>query len=176
VTTPSEIRRSTEEGQAAYAAGRYSAAVDRFRSAAQAYAALGDQLNCAEQQNNLSVALLKLGLAKEALDAALGTDEIFARAHDARRQGMAVNNQGAALDTLGRSDEALAAYERAAAFLAEAGEGELRALVLKAAASIELRRGKLADSGLRMIGALEARQKPSIFERLLRFLLRIVQR
>ena len=79
----------------------------------------------------------------------------------------------AALVELGRLDEALTAYERSAGLLADAGEGDLRALVLKAAAGIQLRRGKVTESGIRMIGALEAKRHATIFERLLRFFVRI---
>jgi hypothetical protein len=89
---------------------------------------------------------------------------------------MAINNQAAALEALHRWDEALLAYERAAQLLAEAGDGELRSLALKSAAAMQLRRGKIAESGLRMIGVLEARDRPSIFERILRALLRVIQR
>jgi tetratricopeptide (TPR) repeat protein len=119
------------------------------------------------------VALLKLHKDQDALDAALGTDEIFGGIEDTRRQGMAIGNQAAALESLGRLDEALSAYERSAQFLADAGEGDLQSQVIKAVAAIQLRRGKLSESGIRMIGALEAKRHPSIFERLLRFFVRI---
>ena len=89
---------------------------------------------------------------------------------------MALNNQAAAFENLRRLDEALSAYERSAALLAEAGEKEMRAVVLKAAAGLQLRRGKVAESGIRMIGVLEAQEHPSVFERVLRYLLRLAQR
>jgi hypothetical protein len=89
---------------------------------------------------------------------------------------MAVGNQAAALEGLKRWDEALAAYERSAAIFAEAGEGELRSMVLKSAAAIKLRRGQIGDSAIKMIGSLEAKEKPSFLERALKFLLRFAQR
>jgi tetratricopeptide (TPR) repeat protein len=162
-----------EEGKKDFAAARYQAAAERFRLAAQGFAEINDPINVAEQDNNLSVALLKLRRPQDALEAALGTDAVFSAAGDVRRQGMAVNNQAVALQDLDRIDEALAAYERSASLLQEAGEGDLCAAVLKAAAAIQLRRGKVVESGTRMIGALEARQKPSLFERLLKLLLRL---
>jgi tetratricopeptide (TPR) repeat protein len=171
-----ELKQLAGDGKTAFESARYELAAELFRSAAQGYAALRDAVNAAEQQNNLSVTLLKLGRSQEALDAALGTDEVFAAVHDVRRQGMALNNQAAAFENLGRRDAALSAYERSAPLLGEAGEKEMRAVVLKAAAGLQLRRGKLADSGLRMIGVLEAREHPSFFERLLKYLLRLVQR
>jgi tetratricopeptide (TPR) repeat protein len=169
-------KQTGEDGKRAFESGRYDTAAQLFRSAAQGYAALNDAVNAAEQKNNLSVTLLNLGRSQEALDAALGTDEVFAGLHDVRRQGMALNNQAAAFEALRRLDEALSAYERSGPLLAEAGEKEMRAVVLKAAAGLQLRRGKLAESGIRMIGVLEAREHPSVFERVLRYLVRLVQR
>ncbi len=89
---------------------------------------------------------------------------------------MAVGNQAAALEALKRWDEALAAYDRSAELFSQVGDGELRAMVLKSAAAIKLRRGKVSESAFKMIGSLEAKEKPSIFERMLRSLLRFVQR
>jgi hypothetical protein len=45
-------------------------------------------------------------------------------------------------------------------------------VVLKAAAAIQLRRGRLRDSGLSMLGALGSGLKPTFLERALRSLLR----
>ncbi len=171
--TAPETRKMADDGKAAFEAGRYASAVDLFARAVRGYDDLNDKVNAAELRNNLSVALLKLGRNQEALDAAAGTDEIFGSIADGKRQGMAIGNQAAALESLGRADEALAAYERSAEILGEAGEGDLRSLVLKAAAGIRLRQGKLAESGIRMLGALEAKKHPSIFERVLRFLVRV---
>jgi len=168
MTNPADLQQSVQAGKEAFESGRYQQAADRFRAAAEEYAELGRVSDAAEQSSNLSVTLLKLSRPREALAAAIGTDEIFAAAGDIRRQGIALNNQAAAYEQLGRAEEALSAYERSS-------EG-LRAEVLKAAAGLQLRRGRLADSGVRMIGVLEAREHPSFFERILKFALRVVQR
>jgi tetratricopeptide (TPR) repeat protein len=165
-----------EQGKQAFQAGQLEQAVDSFRAAAETYASAHDELNSAESKNNLSVALLQLGKDQESLEAALGTDDVFAKAGDLKRQGMALGNQAAALEALKRFDEALAAYERSASVFAEADEGDLRAMVIKSAAGIKLRRGKVKDSVFKMIGSLEAKQNPSIFDRVLRTLIRFVQR
>ena len=165
-----------EEGKQAFADGQYEPAAGKFEAAAAGYASLGDKLNAAEMKNNLSVALLKMGKGQAALDAALGTDQVFAGGGDLKRQAMAIGNQAAALEALKRWDEALAAYDRSAQLFSEAGEGDLRAMVLKSAAAIKLRRGKVTDSAFKMIGSLDAKDKPSFFERLLRSLLRFIQR
>ena len=176
MATGSELQKLTEDGKLAFEAGNYETAAAMFENAAQGYTALDDQVNAAELKNNRSVALLKMGMAQEALDAVLGTQDIFAHAGDLKRQGMAVGNQAAALEALKRYDEAFAAYEESAGIFADAGEGDLRSMVLKAAAGIKLKRGKLTDSAIKMIGSLEAKEKPSIFERILKYFLRFLQR
>jgi tetratricopeptide (TPR) repeat protein len=176
MNTDLTFKIAAEDGKRAFEAARYDAAAEKFREAARGYAQLGDALNEAEQNNNLSVTLLKLGRAREAFDLAHGTDELFARHGDVRRQGIALNNQAAALEDLKKPEEALAAYERAAELLGRAGEKEYRSLALKAAAALQLRRGRVTDSGVRMVGVLESREHPSILERILKFILRLVQR
>jgi len=176
MATPSELQQLAETGKLDFESGNYESAVSNFENAAKGYAALNDEVNAAEMKNNLSVSLLKLGKAEEALTACLGTDEIFARAKDLKRQGMAVGNQAAALEALKHFEEALAAYERSAQLFADAGEGDLRSLVLKSAAGIKLKRGKIGESAVKMIGSLEAKDRPSLFDRILKFFLRLVQR
>ena len=174
--TPSELQQLDQTGKLDFESGNYESAVSHFENAAKGYAALNDEVNAAEMKNNLSVTRLKLGKAEAALTACLGTDEVFARAKDLKRQGMAIGNQAAALEALKRFDEALAAYERSAQIFADAGEGDLRSMVLKSAAGIKLKRGKIGESAFKMIGSLEAKEKPSFFDRILKFLLRLVQR
>src|SRR5574337_1132688 len=157
MATQAELHKLAETGKQAYEAGEYESAVSAFETAANGYAALNDDINAAEMKNNLSVALLQLGKPREALGAVLGTEQVFARAGDLKRQGMAVGNQAAALESLKLFDEALAAYERSAQIFAEAGEGDLRATVLKSAAALKLKRGKVTESAFKMIGTLEAK-------------------
>ena len=176
MTSDSELKKSADEGKLAFEAGNYDSAAAAFEDAAKGYASLNDPLNEAEMKNNLGVTLLKLGKAQEALDVVAGTDTVFAQAKDLKRQGMAVGNQASALEALKRFDEALGAYERSAQIFADAGEGDLRSMVLKSAAGIKLKRGKVTDSAVKMIGSLEAKAKPSIFDRILRFFIRLVVR
>ena len=105
----------------------------------------------------------------------LGTDEVFAGANDLKRQAMSLGNQAAALEALKRPEEAIEKYERAADLFRDAGEGDMRAMVMKSAAAIKLKTGKVTDSAFKMMGALEAKDRPSIFERILRFFLRLIK-
>jgi tetratricopeptide (TPR) repeat protein len=170
---PSDPAQLAEQGKQAFAAKEFDKAAASFTEAASAYAAFNDPLNEAEMKNNLSVALLQAGKAQEALDAATGTDQVFAKAGDVKRQAMAFGNQGAALEGLKKMDQALEAYQRSAALFAEAGETEMRSVVLQSAAAIELRRGKMMDSALSMIGSVESTKKPNLMQRLLKFLIRL---
>ena len=162
------------QGKEAFSAKKYDQAVNAFTEAAAAYEAQDDALNAAEMKNNLSVALLQAGRAKEAYEAAAGTEDVFAQAGDAKRQAMAFGNQAAALEALKELDRALEAYEKSAALFAEAGESEMRSMVLQSAAAIKLRRGKITDSALSMIGSVESTKKPNLLQRFLRFLLRLM--
>ena len=170
-----ESDQIAEQGKLAFANKNFTEAANLFRQAADGYTAVQSELMAAEMMNNMSVALLQAGKAREALEAALGTDRLFEHAKDIKRQGMAVGNQAAALEGLNRYDEAIAAYERSAELFAQAGEGDLRAMVMKSAAAIKLKTGKLTDSAFKMMGSLDVKDNPSFFERILKFFLRFLK-
>lgn len=169
-----EPQQLAEQGKLAFIDKKFDQAASAFSEAASAYEALDDALNAAEMKNNLSVALLQAGKAQEAYDAAAGTDEIFAQAGDVKRQAMAFGNQAAAQEALKKVDQALEAYERSAALFAEAGESEMRSTVLQAAAMLRLKRGKMVDSALSMIGSVQSTKKPNLLQRFLKFILRFM--
>jgi tetratricopeptide (TPR) repeat protein len=164
-----------EQGKQAFRNKRFDEAAGLFRQAAEAYALDRADLMTAEMRNNLSVALLQAEKPQESLDAALDTDRVFEQIGDRRRQGMALGNQAAALEALGRYDEAVEKYEHAASLFAEAGEGDLRSMVMKSSAAIKLKTGRLTDSAFKMIGALDAKEKPGFLERILKFFLRFIK-
>jgi tetratricopeptide (TPR) repeat protein len=161
-----------EQGKRAYERGQYDEAAQLFRRAAQGYSLGQASVQAAEMNNNLSVTLLQAGKAREALDAALGTDQVFAAASDVKRQAMALGNQAAALEALHRYDEALETYGRAELLFSQTGEGDMLSLVKKSMAAIRLKRGDVLQSALNMVGSVEAKSRPSFFERILKFLFR----
>ncbi|RJP55554.1 MAG: tetratricopeptide repeat protein [Anaerolineaceae bacterium] len=167
-----EPHQLAEEGKRAFAAARYAEAAHLFEEASRGYTLGRDRLHAAEMDNNHSVALLKNNQPQQALDAAAGTDQIFESHADVTKQAMAFGNQAAALDALKRYDEALMLYERAAELFDKMGEKDMRALVLKSAAAIRLKQGKLSEAGMEMLGSLGAVEKPSLWQRFLKFLLR----
>jgi len=132
-------------------------------------------LQAAESKNNLSVALLQAGKAKEALEAALDTDKVFAGANDVKRQAMAIGNQAAALEGLHRYDEALEKYELSADLFSTVNEGDLRAMVMKSAAALKLKTGKITESAFKMMGSLDVKKNPTLFERIMKFFMKFIR-
>lgn len=162
-----------EQGKREYEQENYLAAADLFSNAAQAYTIAKDGLNAAEMKNNQSVALLQAGKAKEALQATEGTEEIFEKAGDIKRQGIAVSNRAAALEGLKEWDEALAEYDRAASLFEQAGEGDMHSTVRKAAANVNLKRGRLTNSQMDVLDSLRLVEKPTFLQRIMKFLVRL---
>lgn len=169
-TTPLSL---AEEGKKEYGKGNFKAAAGLFSQAAQAYASKLDALNEAEMKNNESVALLQAGDAAGALQATEGTEEVFQKAGDLKRQGIAVGNRAAALEGLKKWKEALDEYDRAAAIFEQAGEGDMHSLVRKAAAGIKLKRGRITDSQMDVLDSLRLVEKPTLTQRLMKFLMRL---
>lgn len=161
------------KGKREYEKENYRAAADLFLRAAQAYADARDEINAAEMKNNESVALLRAGKAKEALQATEGTEEVFQTAGDIKRQGIAVSNRAAALEGLRQWDAALAEYDRAASLFEQAGEGDMHSIVRKAAANINLKHGRFVDSQMDVYDSLRLVKKPTLVQRIMKFLVRM---
>jgi hypothetical protein len=107
------------------------------------------------------------------LQATDGTEEIFQKAGDIKRQGIAVSNRAAALEGLKKWNEALAEYDRAASLFEQIGEGDMHSVVRKAAANINLKRGRIVDSQMDVYDSLRLVEKPSLTQRFMKFLMRI---
>ncbi len=151
-------------------------AAEQFARIAEQYQAQGDLLQAAEMRNNQSVALLQGSDAKGALQAVEGTISLFAEAGDRRRQAMALGNRAAALEALGRLEEAAADYRQAADLFAELDERELRATTLNALGAVLLKLQRPTDAALAAQAALEAHPHPTLKQRLLRRLSRLAFR
>lgn len=157
------------EAQRLYQAGNYADAAKAFAEAAAAAAQEGgDELTSAEMKNNQSVALLRAKQAQAALAASQGTEAIFAKAGDLRRQGMALANQASALEALGRRKEAVLGYQQAADFLERAGEGDLRAEIMQLLAVHYLRRAKFIDAAIALQSGLAGVKNPTAKQRLMK--------
>jgi tetratricopeptide (TPR) repeat protein len=160
-----------EQARKAYEAGDLPTAVQLYTQAASGFSAEGDALASAEMKNNLAVALLRSGQAEAALEAAGGTDRTFAAGGDPSRQGMALANQGAALQALRRVEEAVELYKRSAEALAQAEEGDLRAEVMQLLAVLYMRRLKFYDAILALQSGLAGVRNPTAKQRLMKKIL-----
>ncbi len=166
--TPQEI---ADQAKQIYQTGDYPAAVQAFAEAASAYSDEGDAPMSAEMKNNQSVALLRDKQAQAALEAAQGTDLVFAEAGDFRREGMALANQASALDALKRFKEAIDIYTRAGDALELAGEIDLRLEVMQLLSALYLRRFKFLDAIITLQSGLAAVKNPTPKQRFMKKLL-----
>ncbi len=160
-----------KNGQQLYRSGKYLEAAEQFEKAAKAYAESGEIILSAEMANNQSVALLQAGDAQGALKACEGTEKIFHQAGDVEREGIAIANYAAALEGLNRLEEALEHYQRAAALFKQIQNSEMRAVVLKAISSLQIRTNRQLEALVSMDAALEEQKKLTLKERILKKLL-----
>ena len=165
------IDQLTNRAKQAYGAKKFKEAIDLFGQAADIYTTNGDILMAAEMKNNQSVALLQNGNAQASFDIAVGTDEVFAREGDKKRQGMALANQASALEALKKKKEALELYERSASLLAEAGENNLRADVMRSISAIKVGQGKFVDAVMSMQDGVIEIKEPTLKQRIIKKLL-----
>jgi tetratricopeptide (TPR) repeat protein len=162
------VQRTLDEAKKAYQNGEYAEAARLFAQAAEWFKAAGQVIDAAEAANSQSVALLQAGDAEAALQAGQGTDKVFADGNDPGKQALALGNQGAALEALGRNDEALAAYKECARLLKETGDAENRAVVLKSISALQVRTGHHLEALASMDAALETAPRLSFRERMLK--------
>ncbi len=69
--------------------------------------------------------------------------------------------------------EALAEYDRAASLFEQVGEGDMHSIVRKAAANLNLKRGRLSDSQMDVFDSLRLVEKPTLIQRIMKFLVRM---
>ncbi len=176
MTDSDSIESWTEKAKKAFSAKDYALAGKLFLETAQKNESAGNALQAAEMRNNASVALLKAGRAVEALTAVAGTPAIFEKAGDSVRQGMALGNQAAAYEDLHRLDEALRDYRLSAELLKGSSASEMRGLVLKRIAGIQVRNKKPVHALFAMDAAIDSSQKRSLSDRLIRWLMRFIRK
>jgi len=136
------IKSLSEESIKCFQSKKYKEAAQGFRSCISALESSGDPLDLAEMRNNLCVTLIQMGESEEALQAVAGTDEVFAKAGDGKRQGMALANQANALESLNRYEEAITAYEKARDCLRASGEKKLLAITLRSLSDLQMKTGR----------------------------------
>ncbi len=162
-----------EEGQAAYRNKEFLSAAKLYQAAAEGFKASGDEIKAAELANDCSVAYLKGGEAAQALGASQGTEQVFAAIGNLKQQAIAIGNQAAALQDLKKWVEALTAYQKSAELLLAAGETELRAYVMQAISSIQLRNHQYLEAYATLRAGVMGVKKPDLKQRVLKLLVQI---
>jgi tetratricopeptide (TPR) repeat protein len=143
-----------------------------FAASAVAYEHAGNALDAAEMKNNQAVVLLRMKTPQEALSLIEGTPAVFSAAGDLRRYGIALGNEGTALEDLGRTDDALR-YQQAAEVFEEAGEEQMRAMMLGLSHNHRAAR----QAGRFYVSAVDGMagvQEPTFRQRVLKLLMRIM--
>lgn len=163
----------SKQAKEVFESGNFIEAAKLFGSAQKEYQVNGDRLMAAEMANNCSVARLKAGDGHGALEAALNTEEVFAEAGDLHRQALALGNQAAAYEALGKIKLAIEKYQISADLLKQTGDKELRSYVLKNLSALQLRSGDQLQAMATMEAALDNQKKLSFKERFLKKLLRL---
>lgn len=160
------------DAERAYKSKNYLAAANSYRAAAHSYAQTNERLPEAEQLNNASVAYLQAKQPGIALEVTLGTDRVFAEAGDKRRQAIALGNQGAAYDAMGRLEEAARAYQESSKLLTVINDQELKPVVIQSLSAVQLRQGKQMEALATMGAGLDQLEHPGLKQRLIRKMLR----
>jgi tetratricopeptide (TPR) repeat protein len=168
MTASSDPQILIKQGKKAFENEQFEAAARLFEQAVQIQKNTDDEPGAAESANNASVAYLKAGLPSEAMQAALGTDLIFAKIGDLRRQGIALGNIAAAHEALGSFEAALECYRRSADLLKEAGDSEYLSFALHNLSTLQLRTGQQLEALASMHSSLENRKKLSLRDRIMK--------
>jgi len=168
-----KVEKLVKEGKSAYQRGEYLDAAKLFEAARQAYLASEDVLNAGEMANNASVSYLQAENAEEALRAVEGIAPLFAQSGDLRREGMTLGNMAAALEALGRDEEAAETYLQSANILSQAGEDQLRANVMQSLSMLQFRSGRQLQALASFKDGLDGVKKPTPKQSFLKKLVRI---
>jgi tetratricopeptide (TPR) repeat protein len=170
ILTPQQIER---EAKSFYQAGDYMKAAKSFEAARQGYTLANKSIMAAEMANNCSVSYLMAGEKESALKALEGVEFAFIQAGDQKRQAMTLGNQAAALDALGRLDDAEQKYWEAAEILKELGDTDLRLPIMQSISSLQLRTGRHFQAVASMYAGVEKIKNPTLKQRFLKRLLSI---
>ncbi len=145
----------------------YSLSADFFSRAADLAHAEHQDVDEAEQRNNLSVAMLFAGNAQQAYEAALGTDQVFLAHKDIKRQAMALGNTAQALEELKDFPRALEFYDQAIDVLKGENQGEIRSMLLKRKAMLQAKTKDIYQGVATFDTSLDERPNRGIKEKFL---------
>jgi len=168
-----ELEQLVNEAQKAYRGADYRKAVENYKAAQVGYQAKGDSIKAAEMANNCSVALLRAKDAPGALLILEGVDKIFENVGDFRGLAITCGNRGAALEALGRRQEASQDYEKAAELFKQIGDREFYATTMQSLSALQLRTGRSLEALTTMQIGIDQIEHPNFTHRILKRLLNI---
>lgn len=163
-----ESKDFKSQAELAYQKKNYELAARLYSEASIEAEKSGDLLEFAELRNNASVAFLQANDPDSAYNAALNSENIFKEMGDKKRHAMALGNQAAALEALGKKKEAMKMYVVAEEILKEAGEKDLRSYVLKRISALQIQEGRQFEALGSMHAALENSEKLTFREKTLK--------
>lgn len=168
---PEAIESIKQKALTSYNRKDYQAALEGFNYCLSYYTAASDELAASEMLNNISVTYLGLKDPQKAYEAAAGTDEVFTRHADRKRQGIALANTATALEQLNRKEEALALYEQVLEIFKEIGEKDMRITILRRVSDLQLKTKRQLQAIASMESAYDQKEKRSARESIFHTLL-----
>jgi tetratricopeptide (TPR) repeat protein len=160
--SPTELK---DAGLALFRQDKYVEAIAKFTEAAQRYEAQSDLAAAAEMRNNIGVMHIAEKNFEAALEAVVGTPDVFHAIGDKLREAQAISNIANILENLSRFDEAAKLYEQAIAMFTELNERENRAACWKALSNVQVKLDKKMQAlasmqaGLNLSPNLSARER-----------------
>ncbi|MCX6054002.1 MAG: tetratricopeptide repeat protein [Chloroflexi bacterium] len=171
------IAARSEKAKKAFENNDFSAAAEGFQECLTLLEIQKDTINAAEMRNNLSVVLLELKKPDEALSMVQGTAQFFFESGDRQKQAMALGNQAAALQALGKLAESLSLYETSAEVFNEIHNQKMRVIILKKISDLQLRTGKQYQALASLEASYDNQEQKTIRQKVLKgFLRNIIQK
>jgi tetratricopeptide (TPR) repeat protein len=162
-----------EEGKSLYQAKKYLPAADSFSQSAAAYDASGYPLLGAEMRNNQCVSLLLAKKPRQAVEVVQGTGELFIKAGQITKAGMALANEATALKDLGDNESALETFTRAGDLFLSVDEEDLYLQTMQSVSSLKMKSRNVLGALFSMQKGLEGIEKPTWKQKLLKNLLKV---
>lgn len=162
-----------EEGKSLYQSKKYLPAADSFSRAAEKYDSSGKTLLGAEMRNNQCVSLLLAKKPRQAMEAVIGTSQLFLEADQKIKAGMALANEATALRDLGEKESALDKFTQAGELFRSEGEEELYLQTMQSVSGLKLQTRNVIGALFSMQNGLEGVDKPNWRQKLLKNLLKI---
>lgn len=164
------------EGRACYDAGDYDHALERFRAAQKAFVERGDQAGVGEMWNNIGVVYYRRRQWRQAEEALLKASQLAEESENPSGKAKALGNLGSLYARRGLHAEAANHLNEAVAIFRQIGDQENAEATLRALANLSLKRANWLEAILQYERQLAIVSKPTLWQRLQRWMIRFVKR